>query len=55
MTSEELINYNISAYTNIIRIEEAEDRDKEIQRQKRELRIKLASLGVPLDRLDSEQ
>ena len=53
MTSEELINYNLSAYTNIVRIEEAEDKDREIQRQKKELRIKLASLGVALEQLDS--
>ena len=44
----------INAYMNLQRVKVAEDRDKEIRNQERELKAKLEALGVVVDDLRIE-
>ena len=51
MTKEEQMAALIGAYMNMLRVQKAPDRDKEIGNQLRELRAKLEALGVVVDKL----
>ena len=51
MSDTELKSMTISRYMDILRIEEAEDREAEIATQKRELRATLESMGVNVETL----
>ena len=51
MTKEEQATALIGAYMNMLRIKQSPDRDKEIENQLRELRAKLETLGVVVDKL----
>ena len=51
MTKEEQMTALIGAYMNMLRVQQAPDRDKEIGNQLRELRAKLEALGVVVDKL----
>ena len=44
----------IDVYTDLLRIEKAEDRDKELRNQLRKARAKLEALGVAVDGLSIE-
>ncbi len=46
MNCQELITILIDNYTNLQRIQNAEDKDKEVQSQIKITKIKLESLGV---------
>ena len=52
MTDKEMIASTIERYAAIRRIENAQNRDDEIQNQKIELRAKLQTFGVNLEDLD---
>ena len=52
MTDKEMIASTIERYAAIRRIENAQNRDEEIQNQKIELRAKLQTFGVNLEDLD---
>ena len=51
MTDKELVTQKIEKYMDLLRIENAPDRDREILNQKRELRVELEALGVTVDEL----
>ena len=51
MTKEEMVNTLIGQYMNGLRVQKAEDKEKEIGNQLRELRAKLETLGVIVDKL----
>ena len=51
MSDMELKSATISRYMDLLRIEEAEDRESEIATQKRELRAALESMGVNVETL----
>ena len=51
MTKEELTSITVSRYMDLLRIQKAEDRDKEIENQKRELRVVLETMGVAVENL----
>ena len=51
MTDKELVTQKIEKYMDLLRIENAADRDREISNQKRELRVELEALGVAVDDL----
>ena len=55
MTDKEMIASTIERYAAIRRIENAQNRDEEIQNQKIELRAKLQTFGVNLEDLDKIQ
>ena len=46
MTDKELVTQKIEKYMDLLRIENAADRDREISNQKRELRVELEALGA---------
>ena len=54
MTEEEQATTLIDRYTDLLRLEKAEDKEKEIQNQLRVTRAKLEVLGVVVDKLTIE-
>lgn len=54
LTEKEQKTMFISAYMNLQRVKVAEDRDKEIRNQERELKAKLEALGVVTEDLKIE-
>ena len=52
MTDREIVATTIERYAALKRIENAQNRDDEIQNQKIELRAKLETFGVNLEDLD---
>ena len=51
MTKEEQATTMISKYMDLLRIEKAEDRDREIKNQLRETKAMLEALGIVADNL----
>ena len=51
MTKEEQATGMISKYMDLLRIEKAEDRDREIKNQLRETKAMLEALGIVADNL----
>ena len=54
MTPDELKNWTVTSYTNLLRIKEArspEDREREIDLQASDLRVKLEMMGVAVDKI----
>ena len=54
MTKEEEATTLLDRYTDLLRLEIAEDKEKEIQNQLRVIRAKLEVLGVVVDKLTIE-
>ena len=54
MTKEEQATTLLDRYTDLLRLEIAEDKEKEIQNQLRVLRAKLEILGVVVDKITIE-
>ena len=54
MTKEEQATALIDRYADLLRLEIAEDKEKEIQNQLRVLRAKLEILGVVVDKITIE-
>ena len=54
MSDKELVTQKVEKYMDLLRVEQAEDRDKEIRNQKRELRAELEALGVVVEDLTIE-
>lgn len=54
LTEKEQKTMFISAYMNLQRVKVAEDKDKEIRNQERELKAKLEALGVVTEDLKIE-
>ena len=51
MSDNELIMTTISRYMDVLRIESADNREAEIETQKRQLRATLQSMGVNVEEL----
>ncbi len=54
MTEKEQVAIMIDIYTDLQRIQKAEDRDKEISNQLRKVRAKLEAMGVVAENLTME-
>ncbi|MBR1524769.1 MAG: hypothetical protein IJ641_10000 [Lachnospiraceae bacterium] len=54
MTQQEQAAMYIDAYANIQRIEKAQDKDREIENQKKLLKAKLEALGIVTENLTIE-
>ena len=52
MTDREQATMLIDAYLNLLRLEKASDRDKEIANQKCGVRAKLEALGITVETLE---
>lgn len=53
MTEKELKDQAIREYANILRIANASDKEKEIERQKTILKVRLQSLGISTEDLET--
>ena len=51
MTKEELVANEITRYMDLLRVKQAEDKEKELENQLRESRAKLESFGVTVENL----
>ena len=51
MTREELVAAEITRYMDLLRVKQAEDKEKELDNQLRESRVKLESFGVAVENL----
>ena len=54
VSDKELTIYKIEKYMDLLRIEKAEDREREIGNQKRELKAELEAMGVTVEDLRIE-
>ncbi len=54
MNDKEQISVMIDVYTDLLRIQKAEDRDKEIRNQLTKAKAKLQALGIVVDELTIE-
>ena len=54
MSDKELITHKIEKYMDLLRIEQAQDREKEIGNQKRELKVELEAMGITVEDLRIE-
>ena len=54
MSDQELVTYKIEKYMDILRIEAAADRDREIGNQKREMQAELQAMGITVEDLRIE-
>ena len=54
MSDKELVIHKIEKYMDLLRIERAEDREREIGNQKRELKAELETMGVAVEDLRIE-
>ncbi|MCD8130144.1 MAG: hypothetical protein LUE16_02515 [Lachnospiraceae bacterium] len=52
MTEKELKDQTIREYVNLLRIKNAEDREKELAYQEKILKARLQSLGIPTEDLE---
>lgn len=51
MTKEELVATEITRYMDLLRVKQAEDKERELENQLRESRAKLESFGVTVENL----
>ena len=54
MTREELVATEITRYMDLLRVKKADDKEKELENQLRESRVKLESFGVAVENLKIE-
>ena len=51
MSDKELVNTTVSRYMDLLRIQKAQNRDAEIENQKRELKVILEAMGITVEDL----
>ena len=51
MSDKELVTTTVSRYMDLLRIQKSQDRETEIENQKRELKVILESMGITVEDL----